>query len=114
MLFILVVSGCDLFGLLRSKPAILLGEISYSIYLLHGLVLYVIFTFSSVVNVKDMDIMTYSQYMPLIGIVVTIFSSITYLLIEKPFLEIGHKYRITKTLRTLTGNATKACQQTSR
>jgi hypothetical protein len=33
--------GCDLFGLLRTRGARLLSAASYSIYLLHGLVLYV-------------------------------------------------------------------------
>ncbi len=41
--FIIVSSGNTLFGLLTLKPAKLLGEISYSIYLLHGLLLYLVF-----------------------------------------------------------------------
>ena len=39
VVFYLVVSGADLFGLLRSRPAIRLGDASYGIYLLQGLVL---------------------------------------------------------------------------
>ncbi len=37
--FIIVASGNDLFGLLRQKASILLGEISYGIYLLHGILI---------------------------------------------------------------------------
>lgn len=37
--FFLVASGCSLFGLLSSRAAIRLGELSYGIYLLHGLAL---------------------------------------------------------------------------
>lgn len=40
--FIIFASGNTLFGLLTLKPAKLLGEISYSIYLLHGLLLYLV------------------------------------------------------------------------
>ena len=37
--FYLVTSGCTVFGLLTSRPAIRLGDVSYGIYLLQGLVL---------------------------------------------------------------------------
>lgn len=37
--FFLIVSGCSLWGLLTSRPAIRLGDISYGIYLVQGLVL---------------------------------------------------------------------------
>jgi len=42
LFFVFIVHGNDLCGLLASKGARFLGEISYSIYLLHGIVLYVI------------------------------------------------------------------------
>jgi peptidoglycan/LPS O-acetylase OafA/YrhL len=41
--FFAVVSGNTLFGLLSNRAALLLGDISYGIYLLHGLTLYVLF-----------------------------------------------------------------------
>ncbi len=37
--FFLIISGCTVFGLLVSRPAIRLGDISYGIYLLQGLAL---------------------------------------------------------------------------
>lgn len=43
MLFIAICNGFTLFGLLNSKGAIRLGEISYSIYLIHGIVWYLMF-----------------------------------------------------------------------
>jgi peptidoglycan/LPS O-acetylase OafA/YrhL len=39
----LVISGCSLFGLLRTRAAIRLGDISYGIYLLQGLALALVF-----------------------------------------------------------------------
>ena len=41
--FALIACGNDLFGLLARPAARKLGEISYSIYLLHGMLLYVVF-----------------------------------------------------------------------
>ena len=38
--FILITSGCDLFGIFKSNIARKLGEATYSIYLLHGIFLY--------------------------------------------------------------------------
>ena len=40
--FVLIVSGSDFFGLLQMNAMRLLGEISFSIYLLHGSVLYLV------------------------------------------------------------------------
>ncbi|NUR84756.1 MAG: acyltransferase, partial [Nonomuraea sp.] len=37
--FFLVCTGCDLYGLLGLRPAVRLGAMSYSVYLVHGLVL---------------------------------------------------------------------------
>ncbi len=43
--FGLIASGCDLFGLLRLRVSQQLGELAYSIYLLHGLLLFISLTF---------------------------------------------------------------------
>jgi peptidoglycan/LPS O-acetylase OafA/YrhL len=43
--FCIVAAGNDLFGLLTRPAARKLGEMAYSIYMLHGLVLYATFTF---------------------------------------------------------------------
>ncbi len=45
--FFLVTSGCTLFGLLQTRAARRLGEISYGIYILQGLALYAIFAVPS-------------------------------------------------------------------
>ncbi len=42
--FVIIASGNTLFGLLDSAPLRTLGAMSYSVYLLHGLVLYVAFS----------------------------------------------------------------------
>lgn len=43
--FIGIAAGNDLFGILSHRTARLLGQVSYSIYLVHGLVLFVTFRF---------------------------------------------------------------------
>jgi peptidoglycan/LPS O-acetylase OafA/YrhL len=46
--FYLIISGANLIGLLSSRPARRLGDVSYGIYLLHGLVLTLVFTPASI------------------------------------------------------------------
>lgn len=43
--FVLVACGCDVFGVLRWELSRRVGELAYSIYLLHGLLLFVTFRF---------------------------------------------------------------------
>ena len=45
--FYLIVSGADLFGLLTGVPARRLGDVSYGIYLLQGLILTTVFSFEA-------------------------------------------------------------------
>jgi peptidoglycan/LPS O-acetylase OafA/YrhL len=45
MAFALVACGNDMFGVLAMPVSRFLGEMSYSIYLLHGIILYVTFNF---------------------------------------------------------------------
>jgi peptidoglycan/LPS O-acetylase OafA/YrhL len=45
LIFIAIACGNTLFGILSSASARMLGQISYSIYLLHGLVLFAVFKF---------------------------------------------------------------------
>ncbi|WP_018410755.1 acyltransferase family protein [Methyloversatilis thermotolerans] len=43
--FALIAGGCTLFGMLHSRSSRFLGELAYSIYLLHGIALFVLFRF---------------------------------------------------------------------
>jgi len=99
LFFILVVLGNDMFGLLSLKSSILLGEISYSIYLLHGAILYTVFTVFDIVDINVVSLNEYLILMPLIAILVVLFSSITYLLIERPCMNLGRLYYFSNKLR---------------
>lgn len=89
--FVLIVMGNDLFGLLSFRSSVLLGEISYSIYLLHGVVLYVLFSVFDIVDFKATSLQNFLVYMPFVGVLVVLFSALTYINVEKPGITLGHK-----------------------
>lgn len=87
ILFSLFVSGESIFGLLVSVSARKVGEISYSIYLMHGIVLFVLFSSfgESYLFKIGSDVLS----LPIILIFIFIISSFTYLTIEKPSIALG-------------------------
>jgi peptidoglycan/LPS O-acetylase OafA/YrhL len=103
LFFMLVVFGNSIFGLLRFRSTVLLGEISYSIYLLHGVVLYLIFTQFRFIEISKIQLEEYMLMMPLVSIVVVLVSAITFLFIELPFMHMGRKYIFTKWITKLAG-----------
>lgn len=101
--FVLVVCGNDLFGLLSLRSSVLLGEISYSIYLLHGLVLYLIFSFFNFVDLSVLSLSEAFALMPLIGGLVVVVSVLTFILVEKHGITFGRKYKVSQFLRAKIG-----------
>lgn len=58
--FCLIAGGADLFGALRARASHALGELSYGVYLLHGMVLFVTFNYVlGVERVRAMSALTY-------------------------------------------------------
>ena len=90
--FFLLVFGNDIFGLLSSPASKLLGEISYSIYLLHGILLFVAFSLFDSWSPAGVDLNIFMLFMPLFSIVVVLFCSLTYYYIEHPGIEFGRRY----------------------
>lgn len=85
IVFAFIVNGYS-FGVLQHKGLRVLGEISYSIYLLHGLVLYFLF---SVINIIDFNSTTLTRYYAwffLAALCVACLSLLTYKFIEQPFI----------------------------
>lgn len=86
--FILVAGGANLFGLLTLPVSRILGEMAYSIYLLHGIILFVVFKF--LIGTDQAKALTEWQHWLiifgltplLIGICFT-----TFKLIEKPAMD---------------------------
>lgn len=84
-LFFVVASGNTLFGLLRLPASRFLGEISYSIYLLHGLLLFVVFR--EVVGSPAAGGLSSAEYWGLIvalAPVLVVLTFATFRLIERP------------------------------
>jgi peptidoglycan/LPS O-acetylase OafA/YrhL len=91
--FVVVASGNTLFGLLKMPAALWLGEISYSIYLGHGVILWIIMQnvlprFPGFHPTTTLFVLSAVAITPL----VILFSSASYLLLEKPLIDMGHAF----------------------
>jgi peptidoglycan/LPS O-acetylase OafA/YrhL len=98
VLFMLIAGGNTMFGLFSLRASIILGEISYSIYLLHGIILYLIFTVISPISFENYQVREFIYFMPLISVLVVVVATFTYLIIEKPCIEIGRKLTFSTTI----------------
>jgi len=91
LLFYLVASGCTMFGLLVSRPAIRLGSLSYSIYLLQGFPQALAFRVP-VFRAMALASPTAHWTLALVASVLLLsLSTLTYVAIELPGIELGHK-----------------------
>tara|TARA_R100000750_G_scaffold60430_1_gene49845 strand:+ start:788 stop:1738 length:951 start_codon:yes stop_codon:yes gene_type:complete len=92
LVFYGIASGNNLFGILSLKISRTLGEMAYSIYLLHGIILYIYFNF--IVTKEAAQSLTPDQYwltMFAITPAIIILSTAAYLLIEKPAMDRTHQ-----------------------
>lgn len=90
LLFVVIIGGNDLFGLLSSRAMRLLGEISYSIYVVHGLVLYLFIGFvNDRIPVASLSPAGYWALLSIAAAMLVVISAITYRWIEHPFLRRG-------------------------
>ncbi len=86
MFFIFIVGGNSLFGLLASRPARLLGAISYSIYLIHCVVVYVVVRVADgLVSIASLALPEYWLVAALAATLTVLLSAISYRWIEYPF-----------------------------
>lgn len=88
LLFIFIVNGADLFGLLSHRAIVRLGEISYSIYLLHGIGWFCMNYALKGVGL-NMDVKTYMAFSSIGFIAILLISAVTYKYIEKPFIQLS-------------------------
>ena len=86
--FTCVACGNDLAGLLRTRGALVLGECSYGIYLLHGIVLSLLFVdlgaWTGRLAAAEAPLL-----LPVVAIVAALVTPLTYLLVERPAIEVG-------------------------
>lgn len=85
--FIIFAAGNTLFGLLTCRPARLLGLLSYSVYLLHNWVLFLLSKFvNRYVSIAALPESTYWILGAGVALATVMLSSISYRFIESPFL----------------------------
>lgn len=98
--FVLVAMGNDIFGLLTFKWARWLGQISFSIYILHGIVLlFCLRIIDPYLPVAEMGSMMYIAICAVIGILLVMICSTTYIVIERKFMNMANR-RMRQPLRT--------------
>ncbi|MCX6925515.1 MAG: acyltransferase [Verrucomicrobia bacterium] len=93
-LFLAIVCGNDMFGLLTWPCSKYLGTISYSVYLLHGFVLlFVLHAANALWPLKSSNPYGYWAICGCAGLLVVLSCGITYRWIEHPFLKAKQKSR---------------------
>lgn len=92
--FVPIACGNSLWGLLNLASLRFLGTISYSVYLLHGTVLYFARpTLQGYAGERDGFNLPYWSAILVAAVVVVILCSFTYRLIEVPFIELAQRLR---------------------
>jgi peptidoglycan/LPS O-acetylase OafA/YrhL len=85
--FLFVVHGYSLLGLLHSRPAKLLGMVSYSLYLTHCTVLYVVMHAANrVLVIASLSTAQYWMLAALAALGTVVLSCLTYRYVEFPFI----------------------------
>ncbi len=96
--FTIIALGNNIFGILKNVTFKFLGEISYSTYLLHCIILFVIGYY--VIGMETMRSFSESEYcllMLLVSPMVVFISFLSFYWVERPFMELSKKRFKTKT-----------------
>lgn len=95
IIFTIIALGNSIFGLLKSSVLKFLGEICYSTYLLHGIILFTTFYFGfGIDKAKQLSESQYCLIIFSITPIVVIASFLGYRFIEKPFMDLSKKIKI--------------------
>lgn len=89
IVFLILLYGNSLFGLLTAAPSRYLGIVSYDIYLLHGIVLFIILrSVNKFYPIKEMNPIIYWLVIGLCGVIVIFISGITHRFVEYPYMQV--------------------------
>lgn len=92
LFFLATIGGYSCFGLLRHRATLWLGDISYGVYLIHGLLLFwTLHTLDSLNLLAGIALPEYTLLVAGIGSMVILAASISYLVVEKPAIEWGKR-----------------------
>lgn len=97
IIFTFIALGNTFFGILKSTTLKFMGEISYSTYLIHGIVMFTAYYFF--VGFDKMKLISETKYCLLVfalSPIIVIFSFFTYRFVEKPGIAFGKKLLIPK------------------
>lgn len=87
--FYLIASGANFFGLLTSRPAIRLGNVSYGVYLLQGLCLASVFAMPGVRDLALASALTYWLACGAAALLLVTISAALHVVIERPCIAAG-------------------------
>ena len=92
VLFLAVAGGLSGLGFLKSRPALWLGDISYGIYLIHGLIVWLTLSALKKYNLlAGIDLLEYSVIILICGGLVTAIASLSFAFVERPALKFFKK-----------------------
>ena len=91
IIFYLIVSGGDLFGLLRTRAAVRLGNVSYGIYLLQGLALGCVFQWPGLRQYEVHSPLVHWAMSLLAATLLLCLATATHVWIERPGIEVGRR-----------------------
>jgi peptidoglycan/LPS O-acetylase OafA/YrhL len=87
VVFVFIVAGNDFFGLLSSRPLFLLGTVSYSFYITHGIVLFVIsHMFNRWFRIRTLSPVEYWSLISVVGVAAVCFSTLLYWTVERRYM----------------------------
>jgi peptidoglycan/LPS O-acetylase OafA/YrhL len=89
--FLLIVSGSSIFGLLKSRAAVRLGDMSYSIYMLQGLVLASVYRNAEVHRYAFQSPARYCSVEMLCVVLLSVLAMASLKWIERPGIEVGRR-----------------------
>ncbi|CAO3458814.1 acyltransferase family protein [Azospirillum largimobile] len=97
LFFIMVAAGQDFRGVLTRQPVLWLGEISYGVYLLHGIMIWALITANAALRpVIAEDARLYALALAGAGILVVAVASLVHLTVERPTIMVGRRSRASR------------------
>jgi len=102
--FLLIVSGTSLFGLLRTRPARRMGDVSYGIYLLQGPILMLVFGLPAISAVAAGSPWVHWSLVAVAAGALIAFATAMHALVERPGVKAG-RWASTKAAAVLRGAA---------